>query len=104
MAVVQAERVTQRRVVALLCEELGYRHLGDWRLRENNRCVEEALLRENLRLRGYSEGLVERAVAELQRRVGGEVDGYGRGLYEVNKAVYGRGGGGLRDGHVGGLG
>jgi type I restriction enzyme R subunit len=38
------ERVTQRRVIELFREELGYRYLGDWTDRDGNSNIEEGLL------------------------------------------------------------
>lgn len=37
------ERVTQRRVIELFTEKLGYRYLGDWSERTGNHCIEEGL-------------------------------------------------------------
>ena len=37
----QAERITQNRVIALFCDELGYRYLGDWTDRDGNSSLRE---------------------------------------------------------------
>ena len=44
------ERETQRRVIALLGDELGYRFLGDWTDRDGNTNIEEKLLTGRTRL------------------------------------------------------
>lgn len=39
------ERITQQRVVRLFQDDLKYAYLGDWNEREDNRNVEESLLK-----------------------------------------------------------
>ena len=50
------ERETQKRVIALFRDELGYRYLGDWSDRPSNSNIEEDLLTAWLTKRGYSAG------------------------------------------------
>ncbi|GIH71023.1 type I restriction endonuclease subunit R [Sphaerimonospora thailandensis] len=82
----QLERRTQDRVIALFRESLGYEYLGNWEYREGNSNVEVELLAQNLRARGYSDNLINKAVDKLKSdaSLGG-----GRDLYEANRDVYG---------------
>ena len=67
----QIERATQQRVVKLFREQLGYAYLGDWTDREDNRNIEEALLRTFLRdTQGYDEALIARALHLLDKAAG----------------------------------
>ena len=85
MSVGQIERVTQNRVVRLFQDQLGYRYLGNWQYRENNRNIEEELLRAFLQRQGYDEVLISKALRELSTVAGDQT----RSLYDINKDVYG---------------
>ncbi len=58
----QRERATQQRVVRFFIEELGYRYLGDWHTRPNNRNVEPDLLSHWLIDRGVERATQQRVV------------------------------------------
>lgn len=81
----QRERLTQARVIKLFREQLGYEFLGNWIDREDNRNIDEALLRTWLTKRGVSEALITRALHQLNREA---AVGEGKSLYDANRAVY----------------
>jgi type I restriction enzyme R subunit len=81
----QIEKKTQQRVVRLFREQLGYDYLGDWTEREDNRNIEEDLLRTFLREKqGYDEALITRAMHLLDKAAGDT----SKSLYDRNHAVY----------------
>ncbi len=83
-AVGQPERLTQHRVLALFCDTLGYRYLGNWIDRGGNHNVEEDLLTAWLTRRGHSPAQISVALHRLRT----EADYPARGLYGNNQAVY----------------
>ena len=79
------ERPVQNRVIELFGDTLGYDYLGNWIDRENNRNIEEGLLREFLKdMQGYEKSLINRALHELNRVEGDQ----SRSLYDINREVY----------------
>lgn len=80
----QPERATQKRVVTLFRDELGYRYLGDWTDRSDNSNIEVGLLTAWLTDRGCAPGQIAVALHKLRT----EADNHSRTLYGNNQAVY----------------
>jgi type I restriction enzyme R subunit len=83
------ERLTQDRIASLFVDRkrgdcLGYRHLGYWRDRANNRAIEATFLRENLKKRGYSAAQTSSALQKLETAA----DSTGITLYQANLRTY----------------
>src|SRR5476649_1150877 len=81
----QRERITQKRVISLFTEHLGYHYLGNWHKREDNNNIEPGLLTAWLQKRGVPEVLITKALWQLDRAAS---LGEGRILYHANKEVY----------------
>ena len=83
-AVGSPESATQKRVITLFKEELGYHYLGDLTDKDGNSNIEEALLTDYLKKSGYK-SQISKAIHELLV----EAINPNRNLYENNKRVYG---------------
>ena len=78
---------TQRRVVAFFREGLGYDYLGHWQDRTGNRNVEEDLVRDWLERQGHDDGIITRALRELDKATS---LGGGKTLHDANRETYDR--------------
>ena len=83
MGVGQREKATQKRVIRLFAQELGYTYLGDFTERKNSN-IETELLTKFLTRKGYSSVLISRALKELQDAAGDQ----SVNLYDLNEQTY----------------
>lgn len=81
----KAERATQRRVIELFRDQLGYRFIGDWSDRAGNSNIEEEHL--TAWLQGW--GCTAAQINAAQLRLRTEATNNSRSLYANNEAVYG---------------
>ena len=65
-AIGKFERATQDRILALFADTLGYRYLGDWQKRDDNTNIEQGLLHDCLRKRGYADAVAHSAIRQLK--------------------------------------
>ena len=80
----QIERITQKRVVKLLSQQLGYDYLGDWQDRTNNRNIETKYLTAFLQQQGHNHALINKAIYEFEKTASDQT----LNLANRNKAVY----------------
>lgn len=78
------ERITQKRIVQLFTEQLGYVYYGNWEDRLNNSNVENTYLRKFLQKQDYSMTLVEKAITEITQLATSNTGN----LYERNQKMY----------------
>ena len=83
MGIGQQEKATQKRVIKLFAQELGYTYLGDFTERKNAN-IETELLTKFLIRKGYSPVLINRALKELQDAAGDQ----SVILYDLNEQTY----------------
>lgn len=81
----QRERETQNRVVVLFQKQLGYEYLGNLQDRDDNKNIDETLLKKWLLSRGTSDALITKTLREVGQAL---AIGGGRSLYDANKAFY----------------
>ncbi|MGE6327133.1 type I restriction endonuclease subunit R [Psychrobacter pacificensis] len=79
------ERISQNRVVQFFQDELGYRYLGNWHTRTDNKNIERDILAQWLKSRNVSAPLIARAISTLEKAA---ALGSGIKLYDANKEVY----------------
>lgn len=81
----QVERKTQRRVIQLFIDELGYEYIGDLSEAKNNSNINEARLEHFLfAYQEYDQELIRRAITEFVKTAGDTT----LDLYFRNRAVY----------------
>lgn len=85
MSIVETERTTQEKVIAFFTDKdiLGYTYMGDFKDRMNKN-IDECRLKTFLKNKGYSDTLINGAVAELVRTA----ENTQQDIYNVNKSVY----------------
>ncbi|AKH63411.1 MULTISPECIES: type I restriction endonuclease subunit R [Photorhabdus] len=81
----QREKVTQDRLIGFFQHDLGYRYLGNWQDRDDNKNIDIGLLTKWLKKRGVSNALITKTIRQLDIAA---ALGEGKKLYYANKDVY----------------
>ena len=82
----ELEKSTQRRVTDHFQHQLGYRYLGSWHERPNNRNIEADRLKRFLARQGHDPAIIDKALDKLGKAA---ALGGGKTLYDANREVYG---------------
>ncbi len=82
----QREIQTQKRVIALLHDTLGYAYVGHWKDRAGNSNIEGERLKDWLRRQRHDDKVISRALFELDKAA---ALGGSKTLYDANREVYG---------------
>ena len=85
-AVGELEIRTQRRVIKHFQHQLGYKYLGNWHERPNNRNVEADILTRFLARQGHDPAIINKALDKLGKAA---ALGGGKTLYDANREIYG---------------
>ena len=75
---------TQKRIIKLFTNELGYKYNGDWSEKDNNTNIEANLLKRNLRERNYTDEEIQIALLKVQK----DSEILNNSLYDANKKFY----------------
>lgn len=78
------ERKTQKHVIQIFKEDLGYEYLRNWHHRTDNCNVEEGILRSYLSKQHYNENLITKAIETLEKAASNQSED----LYYANREVY----------------
>lgn len=84
MNIAKKEKVTQKRVINLFCQQLDYNYLGNWQDRANNSNLEPEILSQYLKENGYSEILIKNAIDTLKKAATQQ----NKSLYDINQEIY----------------
>lgn len=84
MSVGDIERKTQKRILELATDRLGYAPLGNWEYRAGNANIDEAMLRSYLTKSAYSPDQVTKAIYQFTK----EANDASKALYQRNRRVY----------------
>jgi len=82
----QKESLTHGHVIQLFKDELVYDYLGNWKDREGNSNVEEALLTDWLKRQGHNDKVITKVLHDLGKA---KALSGSKTLYDANREVYG---------------